>query len=163
MNRNYENSYQWKIDTNKVNLLLNFKHFPTDKGNDAKIVSEYRKNAKTRELKHFTVTLFGQGEGEKTIFDKYEIIFNKRMVRNSDLYLLKLWSSTREAAEGADLTKEEYVRVRQIVDQLKDEKKLKVDEHRQTIRDERSSDRGALIIYPVEYKDINNKAFFTLS
>ena len=43
MNRNYENSYQWKnIDTNKVNLLLkSFKHFPTDKGDDAKIVSEY--------------------------------------------------------------------------------------------------------------------------
>ena len=107
MNRNYENSYQWKnIDTNKVNLLLkNFKHFTTDKGNDAKIVSEYiEKMQRLGELKHFTVTLFGQGEGEKkTIFDKYEIIFNKRMVRNSDLVTtVNFGALTREAAEGAD-------------------------------------------------------------
>ena len=36
------------------------------------------------ELKYFTVTLFGQGEGEKKIiFDQYEIFFNKRKIRNS--------------------------------------------------------------------------------
>lgn len=165
MNRNYENSYQWKnIDTNKVILLLKkFKHFPADKGDDAKIVSEYiEKMQRLGELTNFTVTLFGQGEGEKKIiFDQYEIFFNKRKVRNSDLVsTVNFGVLTREAAEGADLTSEEYVRVRQLVDQLKKEKKFKSNEHRQTIRDERSSDRGALIIYPVEYQDINNKKSF---
>ena len=165
MNRNYENSYQWKnIDTNKVNLLLKkFKHFPTDKGDDAKIVSEYiEKMQRLGELKTFTITLFGQGEGEKkTIFDQYEIFFNKRKTRNSDLVsTVNFGVLTREAAEGADLTNEEYVRVRQLVDQLQKEKKFKSNEHRQTIRDERSNDRGALIIYPVEYQDINNKKNF---
>ena len=70
---------------------------------------------------------------KKTIFNKYEIIFNKRKVRNSDLVsTVNFGALTREAAEGADLTKEEYGRVRQLVDQLKNEKKLKSDEHRQT-------------------------------
>ena len=165
MNRNYENSYQWKnIDTNKINSLLKkFNHFPTDIGDDAKIISEYiEKMQRIGELKNFTVTLFGQGEGEKkTIFDQYEIFFNKRKIRNSDLVsTVNFGVLTRETAEGADLTNEEYDLVRKEVDQLKKRKIFRSNEHRQSIRDIRSSDRGALIIYPVEYQGIDNKKNF---
>ena len=170
MNTIYKNSYQWEnINPTKIiSLIKKFKHFPSEKGYDAKIVSEYiEKMQNNGELKKFTITLFGQGEGqEKLIFGKYKVKFNKRKTRNCDFVTnVNLSALTREASEGADLTKDESIEAKAKVDQLKTQTKFNSESHRGSIRESRAKDRGALIIYPVQYLDKNKeeKFLFTLS
>ena len=171
MGKLLNNSYRWRdISPIKIiSLLQKFKHFPSEKGYDAKIVAEFiEKMHRNGELKKFTVTLFGQGVGEeKNLFGKYKIRFNKRTTRNCDFISnVNLSVLTREDSEAADLTKNEFKQLELFVNELKKKKNYNSDIHRESIRESRAKDRGALIIYPVVYEDKvkkTEKLLYTLS
>ena len=158
MGKPLKNSFRWEnVQPIQIaSLIKKFKHFPSKKGYDAKVIAQFiEKMHRNGELKKFTVTLFGQGETkEKVVFDKYKIKLNKRPTRNCDfISTVNLSILSREDAEAADLTKDEYNLMESRVKEFQKTRQFNSDVHRLTIRNCRAKDRGALIVYPVTYYD----------
>ena len=152
------NSFRWgNVHPIQIaSLIKKFKHFPSQKGYDSKVIAEYiEKMHRNGEINKFTVTLFGQGRTkEKVVFGKYKIKLNERPARGCDfISTVNLRILSREDAEAADLTKDEYNKMKSAVEEFKKTRQFNSDSHRLSIRNCRAKDRGALIIYPVIYQD----------
>jgi len=109
-------------------------------------------------LKHFTISLLGNGEGEEVnLFNKYKVNLLKRKARGFTEEKISFGVVTNEIIEGIDLTKEEYDN---YLNSYENYKKSKSDNDKQIekvsrnlIRFNRSEMRGSLNIYPLSYSD----------
>jgi hypothetical protein len=164
MNQVFNNSYQWrKIGAeNIIHLLKRFSHFPSSSGHESKSMADYiQKLQKYNELKNFTVTLLGNGSGDKTkLFNKFEIKPIKRPIRVNDNEKIRFNVLTTEVIEGDDLTEEEFKNYKVELEKYIKRKQKDIKVSRLLIRQARPAERGALNIYPLIFE---KKIIFSIS
>ena len=164
---NFKNSYQWQnVDTELViEYLKKCNFFETDQSHKISDIARYINNLYSHgELIDYTVSLFGNGsERDFKIANKYNVKLLKRYVRTSKENKISLGVVTTEAHEAVDLTNDEFKNYLSSIENAKrrygsDEDTKKFDRlNRGLIRYNRSPQRGALNIYPIQYVDKETK------
>ena len=164
---NFKNSYQWQnVDTELViEYLKKCNFFETDQSHKISDIARYINNLYSHgELIDYTVSLFGNGsERDFKIANKYNVKLLKRYVRTSRENKISLGVVTTEAHEAVDLTNDEFKNYLNSIENAKrrygsDEDTKKFDRlNRGLIRYNRSPQRGALNIYPIQYVDKETK------
>ncbi len=167
MGTQFNNSYQWKkIDPSKIVHLLNkFNHFPSETGHSSKSMSDYiQKLTRAGELKHFTVTLLGNGQNDEiSLFKKFKVKPLQRKLRTNTDDRIHFAVVTNESIEGCDLTEEEYEKYKDIKPGLETKDKKDKKSKRLGIRRSRSKEKAALNIYPIFPSEDNKELIMTLS